>query len=164
MPRELPQSGEDYVHEPPPFHRRFASALSAPLAEQRGPVVAVALGGALGAVARYGLGLALPTRPGQFPWGTFIINISGGLAIGVLVVLVTEVIRAHRLVRPFVVTGILGGFTTFSTYTVETQELLGAHAAATALVYLFGTLFAALAATAVGAGLTSAIGRRVTNR
>jgi CrcB protein len=164
MPSELPQSGEDFVHEPQPFGRRFAGALSAPLAAQGGPVAAVALGGALGALARYGLGLVLPTHPGEFPWGTFVINVSGGLAIGILVVLVTEIIQAHRLVRPFLVTGILGGFTTFSTYAVETEQLLARHAAAIALAYLFGTLFAALAATALGAGVTSAIGRRVASR
>jgi len=113
----------------------------------------IAAGGAIGSVARYGLTVALPSRPGAFPWVTFAVNVTGCLFIGVLVVLITEVWAAHRLLRPFLGTGLLGGFTTFSTYTVDIQQLVGGGTARTALVYLAGTLAAAL--VAVYAGITA---------
>jgi protein CrcB len=69
--------------------------------------------------ARYSLAQPLPTRPGQFPWTTFAANLLGCLLIGVLTVLITEVFSARRLVRPFLGVGVLGGFTTFSTYAVD---------------------------------------------
>jgi CrcB protein len=83
---------------------------------------------------------------------TFVTNVTGCLLIGVLMVLMTEVWAAHRLIRPFLGVGVLGGFTTFSTYIVEAQHALDAGAARLALVYLAGTLAAAL--VAVYAGIT----------
>jgi CrcB protein len=120
----------------------------------RSILAAVSAGGALGALARYGLLLAWPTRHGAFPWGTFVINVAGCFAIGVLMVLVTEVRTAHPLVRPFLGTGVLGGFTTFSTYAEETRALLAPGTVAVAVAYLAGTLLAALAATVAGTWLT----------
>jgi CrcB protein len=122
------------------------------------PVVAVvAIGGALGACARYGLALALPTPPGGFPWATFWANVVGCAVIGVFMVLITDVWAAHRLVRPFFGTGVLGGFTTFSTYAVDIRKLVGAGHPGTGLVYLAATLLAALAAV----WLASVAARRV---
>ena len=164
MPQEIPQSGEDVVSAPAPFRQRFAGGLSGPLAGQRRAFAVVAVGGALGALARYLLGLALPTEPNRFPTGTFIINVAGGLAIGVLIVLLTETFQAHPLLRPFLVTGILGGFTTFSTYCVDVEKLLAERAIGLAMGYLFGTLFAALAATWAGVAIASAIGSRTAAR
>ncbi|MCK2216354.1 fluoride efflux transporter CrcB [Actinomadura sp. ATCC 31491] len=120
-------------------------------AELHWPVLAaIAAGGALGALARYGAQSALPAPPGGFPWATFAVNVTGCLLIGVLMVVITEVRRAHRLVRPFLGVGVLGGYTTFSTYVVDVQRTLGAGAPVTALVYLAGTMAAALAAVATG--------------
>ncbi|MGW0995965.1 fluoride efflux transporter CrcB [Streptomyces sp. NPDC002523] len=111
------------------------------------PVVAVvAAGGALGATARYALTLAWPTTLGHFPWATFWTNVVGCAVIGVFMVLITEVYPAHRLVRPFFGTGVLGGFTTFSTYAVDIRRLVDAGQARTGLVYLVATLLCALAA------------------
>ncbi|MDQ0378530.1 fluoride efflux transporter FluC [Amycolatopsis thermophila] len=125
------------------------------------PVVAVvAAGGAVGALARYGLAQAWPTAAGHFPWATFVTNVLGCFLIGVLMVLVTEVRVAHRLVRPFVGVGVLGGFTTFSTYAVEFHGLLTPGHAAVAFAYLGGTLLAAMLAVIAGVALT----RRVTVR
>ena len=119
------------------------------------PVLAViALGGGLGALARYGLTIALPTPPGHFPWATFVTNVSGCLLIGVLMVLVTEVWTAHRLVRPFLGVGVLGGFTTYSTYAVEIHGLLRPGTVGVAFVYLAGTLVCAMLAVLVGAVVT----------
>lgn len=126
------------------------------------PVLAmISVGGALGALARYGIGVAFPAAASGFPWGTFAVNVAGSLLIGVLMVLVTEVWPDRRLIRPFVGVGVLGGFTTFSAYAVDIQRLLDADAAGTALAYLAGTLAAALAAVAVGLAVTRAAVRRV---
>ena len=123
-------------------------------------VVAVAAGGAIGALARYGISLAWPAPPGTFPWTTFLINVVGCALMGVLMVLTVEVFSAHRLIRPFAGTGILGGFTTFSTYAVETDRLVAVGAPRTGLVYLAATPVAALAAVWVAAVLTRAVIRR----
>jgi CrcB protein len=113
-------------------------------------LAAVSTGGVIGALARYGLGSAFPPSPNGFPWATFGINVSGCLLIGGLMVLITDVWRTRRLLRPFLGTGLLGGYTTFSTYIVEIQHLLNGGAARTALAYLAGTLLAAPAATYLG--------------
>ncbi|WP_307834583.1 fluoride efflux transporter FluC [Paractinoplanes lichenicola] len=117
-------------------------------------IAAVALGGILGACARYGAALLWPTAPDGFPWTTFWVNVTGCAAMGVLMVVITEVLTAHPLVRPFLGTGILGGYTTFSTYIVDAQHLLDTGHAATALTYLATTLLAALFAVQVAASLT----------
>jgi fluoride exporter len=119
-------------------------------------VAAVAVGGIVGAEARYGLAVGLPHVPGAWAWSTLIANVTGCLLIGVLMVLVSERIR-HPLVRPLLGVGVLGGYTTFSTYTVDIQQLVAVGAARTALLYLSGTAIAAL--TAVYFGIT--ITRRV---
>jgi CrcB protein len=128
------------------------------LVRSRGTVLAaVALGGGIGAVARYGLGRLSPTRPGEFPWGTFTINVAGSFLIGVLMVLVTEMLPAHRLIRPFLGAGVLGGFTTFSTYAVETSGLLRPGSVVVAFTYLAGTLIAAMLAVIAGVRLTRTV-------
>ena len=114
----------------------------------------ISAGGIVGAEARYALALAYPHRPDAFPWATFVANVTGCLLIGVLMVLITEVWSAHRLLRPFLGVGVLGGYTTFSTYVVESQQLVTAGAAGTALLYLAGTLLAALAAVYAGIWIT----------
>lgn len=116
----------------------------------------VALGGGLGAIARYGLGRAWPAGPGGFPWATFAVNVLGCFAIGVLMVLITDVWVAHRLVRPFLGVGVLGGFTTFSTYANETRALLRPGTVPLAFGYLAGTLIAALLAVVAGAWIARA--------
>ncbi|MFJ3334536.1 fluoride efflux transporter CrcB [Streptomyces sp. NPDC086766] len=111
------------------------------------PVVAVvALGGAVGATARYAASLRWPAPPGGFPWATFWTNVTGCAVIGVFMVVITDVWAAHRLVRPFFGTGVLGGFTTFSTYAVDVQKLADSGHARTGLAYLAATPLAALAA------------------
>ena len=119
-------------------------------------LAAVSAGGVLGALGRYAVAVAWPHRPGEFPWATFAVNVSGCLLIGVLMVLVTEVWTAHRLVRPFLGTGVLGGYTTFSAYAVDVQQLVAAGSVGTALLYLAGTLAAALGAASAGLTLTRA--------
>lgn len=113
----------------------------------QGPVVGVvAVGGAAGAAARYAASLLWPTRAGGFPWTTFVVNAVGCALIGVFLALISEVWAAHRLVRPFFGTGVLGGFTTFSTYTVDFERLVDGGHPVTGLAYLAATPLAALAA------------------
>ncbi|MGQ4487160.1 fluoride efflux transporter CrcB [Streptomyces sp. SAS_281] len=113
---------------------------------QTAVVAVVALGGAAGASARYGASLLWPTATGGFPWTTLVVNVTGCAVIGVFMVVISEVWAAHRLVRPFFGTGVLGGFTTFSTYAVDIERLVSEDRAGTGLVYLGVTLLAALAA------------------
>jgi len=115
-----------------------------------GTLAVIALGGMVGASARYGVARWLPTDPGRFPWATFWTNLSGSFLLGLLLVLVIERLPPTRYLRPFVATGILGAFTTMSTYEVETALLLKDGHAATALLYGVGSLAAGLALAAAG--------------
>lgn len=125
------------------------------------PVVAViATGGLLGAVARHAVSLAVPMAAGGPPWSTLIVNVTGCLCIGVLMVLIVEAQQAHPLLRPFLGVGVLGGYTTFSTYTVDTEVLIAAGRPAVAAVYLVGTALAALAAVQIGIVVTRAFTAR----
>lgn len=113
-------------------------------------LAAVAAGGALGAAARYGLAVAWPSSPAGFPWATFVTNAAGCLALGVLMELLAVLTDPHRLLRLFLGTGVLGGFTTFSTYAMESRDLVAAGNPALAGAYVAGTLLAALVAVRVG--------------
>jgi CrcB protein len=120
-------------------------------------LLAVGAGGALGGGARYALLLLAPHGATGFPWATLTANVTGSFAMGVLAVLVSRAARPHRLVRPFLGVGVLGGFTTFSTYAVDTLGLTGSGAPGTALAYMAATLVGALAAVWAGAALTRAL-------
>ena len=111
---------------------------------------AIAAGGIIGALARYQIGRSWPTPTGGFPTATLCINLLGCLVIGAFMVLITEVFTPHRLLRPFVATGVLGGFTTFSTYAVDIQTLISSGRASTALAYLAATAVGAVVAVTVG--------------
>jgi CrcB protein len=122
---------------------------------------AIALGGMVGASARHGADLLWPTSRGEIPWATLGVNVVGGLLLGVLMVLVVEARGRHPLWRPFAGVGVLGGFTTFSTYVVETDALLRDGRPGLAFAYLAGTLVLALSAVTVGLVATrAALGRR----
>ncbi len=107
----------------------------------------IAAGGALGGGARYLLSQAVPQSPDGFPWATFIENVTGCLLLGVLMVFLLDVWPPRRYARPFLAIGVLGGFTTFSAYTVETNALLRAGHVPLALTYLFATVILGLLAT-----------------
>jgi CrcB protein len=123
-------------------------------------MAAVAVGGALGAMARYGLTVVFPSAPGAFDVATFLANVSGGLLIGALMIVVTEVAPGLRLVRPFLGVGVLGGFTTFSTYIIDIGQAVDAGATILAVTYAFATLTAALLAAATGMVATRRLVRR----
>ncbi|MFF2651426.1 fluoride efflux transporter CrcB [Streptomyces sp. NPDC058045] len=140
---------------PPPAPRRGPA-----LREQAPVIAAVSVGGALGALARYAAALIWPTPPHAFPWTTLAVNAVGCAVIGVFMVLISDVWAAHRLVRPFFGTGVLGGFTTFSTYAVDIQRLVDHDRPRLGLAYLALTPLAAMAAVWTAARLT----RRVIER
>jgi fluoride exporter len=122
-------------------------------------VAAVSAGGVLGALARYGISAAWPHHAGGFPWSIWTINISGSFLIGVLMVLISARRPSQRLIRPFFGTGILGGYTTFSTSMVDVRQAAAAGAPWVAVLYLGATSIAALVAVWAGTALTSAVVR-----
>jgi CrcB protein len=86
-------------------------------------VFAIALGGALGAPARYQIAEWITVAPDGFPWATFWTNVSGAFVLGFLLTLVIERLPPTRYLRPFLAVGFLGSYTTFSTLAVETVLL-----------------------------------------
>lgn len=112
-------------------------------------LLAIALGGAVGSLARYGVGLAaLRTIPSaiNFPWGTLAVNVIGGFLIGTCV---HAVPREHYLWY-LIVTGFLGGFTTFSAFSLETVSMLRSQQYAYALAYVALSIFLSFAAVVIG--------------
>lgn len=111
----------------------------------------VSIGGAIGASVRYVLGIWIIGRIGaSFPWNTMVVNISGGLAIGISLTLLTERIIADPAWRLLLVVGFLGGYTTFSSYTFEALALLEAGAWFSAVWYVLGSNGLGLLATYLG--------------
>ena len=114
----------------------------------------IAAGGALGAVARYALGGWVHRwAGGGFPWGTFVINVLGSLLIG-FALRTLEALPASPELRALATIGLLGGFTTFSTYTYETVAMLRDGDWWRAAAYSLGSL--AVGVAAVGVGLAAA--------
>lgn len=107
-------------------------------------VVGIGIGGVFGAVARYAVSLALPTTAGNFPWSTFAVNISGSVVLGFLLVMLAERFPRGRMTRAVVGTGMIGAYTTFSTFEVDAVNLLRAGRPATAAVYVVASIVAGL--------------------
>ena len=123
--------------------------------------MAVALGGALGTVARYELELAWPAAPGTFPPMTLAINLAGSLLLGVLLTVVaSQSVQDHR-VRAFAAVGLCGGFTTFSTWMMESILLARDGDSALGLLYTAVSLVAGFAAVALGVVLARAVVHRL---
>jgi CrcB protein len=112
--------------------------------------LAVMVGGALGSVARYGVGLAAARAMGQgFPWGTVLINIVGSFVIGLFASLSVRG-SLSDVSRAFVMVGLCGGFTTFSAFSLQTIELLRAGYGGRAMLNVAASVLLCLAATALG--------------
>ncbi len=141
---------------------RGTSPPAAPLGQGR-LLTAVSVGGAAGASARYAVSVLAPPPSSWdgtvfhgWPVVNLAINVSGCAAIGVLMVLALHRWPHRPLLRPLLGTGFLGGFTTFSTYAVDVERLLGHGQALQALGYLVATPVAAVAAAALAIGATRA--------
>lgn len=129
-------------------------------------VVAVAVGGAVGALARAGISEALPhPNAAAWPWATFLTNLVGCVLLGVVLDWTdhrapqwkSQHPRRARLVRPLLASGVLGGFTTFSTFSVETYGLLSSGAAGAALLYAVASAVLGVAFVLAGRSMGAAL-------
>lgn len=119
----------------------------------------IALGAALGANARYMIGLSAASRFGaSYPYGTFIVNVSGSLLLGFVITLTTERLTLSPATRLFLAVGFLGSFTTFSSYTVESLGLLRDSGLWTGLVNIIGNNLVGLIAALLGVYLARLVG------
>ena len=109
-----------------------------------------ALGGALGALARWGLAAALPHSPGAWPWSTLLVNLVGCLLIGVLLAVLLARFAHSPWLRPFLAVGVLGGFTTYSTFAVDVVRLTGAGHDLLAVAYVLASVLGGVGAVVVG--------------
>lgn len=115
--------------------------------------LAVALGSALGGVARYGIARLWPWVPGGWPMATMTANTLGSFAIGLLSVVVAGRAGGAETARLFWMTGVLGGFTTYSAFALETVMLAGAGEAMRAAAYVVATVLVCLVAAFAGRAL-----------
>lgn len=143
---------------PSPFDTPSPYSPPTPTRPRRWDVaMVVGAGGALGGALRYGMNVLVPHTSSGFPWSTFIENVSGCLLLAIVSVILLEVLPPHRYARPFLGVGVLGGFTTFSTYTSDTRILLQSGQPLPAFAYLFGTAAAGLVAVIIGLSATRSL-------
>ncbi len=119
--------------------------------------MAVAVGGVVGSLGRYAVGLAVPPAAGGFPTATLLVNVTGAFAMGLLVAFLVDRPGVHPLARPLVGVGVLGGWTTFSALAVDVVDLVAVDRVQVALLYVTATFV--LGTLAVPAG--AAVGQRV---
>ena len=112
----------------------------------RRELLAIFVGGALGGLARAGLGEAVPVRGGAWPWPTFVVNVVAALALGYFTTRLLERLPPSTYRRPLLGTGICGGLSTFSTMQVEVVRLAQHEAWATAVGYAAASLVCGLLA------------------
>lgn len=118
---------------------------------QLGILLAVALGGALGSLLRYFVAGAVQsaTWPG-FPWGIFVVNITGGFAMGLIVELSALKLNLTPEIRAFLTVGILGGYTTFSTFSLDSALLIERGDYSGAALYIVGSALLSILALFIG--------------
>lgn len=116
-----------------------------------GVLVAIAVGGALGSLARYGITIAFEALLGrEFPYGIFIANVAGSFAIGVCFVLLFERGLLPEFWRSLLIVGFLGAFTTFSTFSLHTVSMLEEGKLLMAAAYTFGSVVLSIGAAFIG--------------
>ncbi len=115
------------------------------------PVVGIAVAGAVGALARYGVeGLVSNRWPTAFPWGTFVVNVTGSFVLAVVFVATTERFTIDPWLRSTLTIGLLGAYTTFSTLSLESYRLIEDGSVGLALANTLGSVAAGLAAVYLG--------------
>lgn len=121
-------------------------------------IVLVAIGGAIGSVARYLTGMYSARLLGTgFPWGTLAVNVVGSLAIGIFAELIGRRFSAPLEWRLFIITGFLGGFTTFSAFSLDVATLIDNGNLALALTYVALSMLVSLFAVFAGLAMMRAL-------
>ena len=121
-------------------------------------ILLVALGGALGSVGRYLVGLAGVRLGGpNFPWGTLTVNVVGAFFIGLMVEMIARRFEASAELRVFIVTGVIGGFTTWSSFTLDAVALFERGEWTLSAVYLLASLVVSFVAIFAGLALGRAL-------
>lgn len=147
-----PDLAPDDPGEPSPTHRPRADRVGK-RRQGRAQVdilTSIGVGGALGSLARAGIGVAFPAVPGGMPWATLVINLTGSFVLGFGLLILLEQAGPSRYLRPFFATGFLGGYTTFSTFMVETAQLGRTGHVPTAVIYLVTSVVGGLAVSWLG--------------
>ena len=124
---------------------------------QPGIILAVAIGGAVGSLLRYFVASAIQQPTMQFPWGIFVVNITGGFIMGVIVELSALKLQISPEVRAFLTIGILGGYTTFSTFSLDSALLIQRGAYMAAAGYIIGSTVLSITALFAGLALVRAL-------
>jgi fluoride exporter len=157
----MDEDPQQHTHEPAAAERDLLDEAELPLLGlSTVTLLAIFVGGGSGTVARYLIEAHHPLAPGAFPWPTLLINLSGSLVVGLLVPLSEHVAQRAPLVRPLLIVGFLGGWTTYSTLAIESSLLAKDGDVGSSLAYLAATVFGGLALVVVG----NALGRRVALR
>ena len=128
-----------------------------PAPGQGGVLLAIAVGAALGAPARYAVAQLVPITPGTFPWATFWTNVSGAFVLGVFLTFVMERLPPTRFLRPLFGIGFLGAYTTFSTLAVETAKLVKDGDVALGVGYTLASIAVGLVFAYLGIALGRAL-------
>ncbi len=156
-----PDLSPDDPGEPSLWHRPTAR-----IHRSRQPEVLalIAAGGFIGALGRYELGLVWKTPPSGIPWVTFTINTSGAFLLGVILTILLELPRPNRYLRPFLCVGVLGAWTTMSTFAVETDLLLKDRHLGAGISYVAVTVIVGLSVVWLGIVTGRGVAGRVTWR
>jgi fluoride exporter len=157
----MDEDPQHHTHEPGAGEHDLLDEPALPvLGLSTATLLAIFVGGGIGTVARYLIEAHQPLAPGAFPWPTLLINLSGSLIVGVLVPISEHVANRAPLVRPLLIVGFLGGWTTYSTLAIESSLLAKDGDVGSSLAYLGATVFGGLALVVVG----NALGRRMALR
>lgn len=118
-------------------------------------IFAIGAGGAIGAVGRYLLSTQISTVLGtQFPWGILMVNVVGGMLMGAIAQVGTQSLLISQEAKAFLATGILGGFTTFSAFSLDTALLIQRGDITSAVLYVAGSVVGSVAALFAGLYVT----------
>jgi CrcB protein len=120
-------------------------------------LIAIALGGAAGSLARYAVAATIQQPPMQFPWGIFVVNVTGSFLMGIIVELSALKLSMSPELRAFLTVGVLGGYTTFSTFSLDSALLIERGAYLSAAGYIVGSALLSILALFAGLWIVRAI-------